>query len=133
MQKYFIIFEPSIKPTELITIPFSDKLEDLQALVHGHIEHLTFEGLIDHYIDCWINEEGKLIGMKPSLAYTHEGQVIDIVVGPLVFTRFDDTGETYGLTDLDFNTIAQWINDKPLMSCTDPESSTEWLIPVIEI
>lgn len=133
MNKYFIIFEPSIKPTELITVPFSDKLEDLQSLVDGHIEHLTFEGLNDHYIDCWINEEGKLKGMKPSLAYTHAGQIVDIVVGPLVFTRYDDFGETYGLTDLDLNTIAQWINDKPLMSCTDSDTGVTWLIPEIEI
>lgn len=133
MQKYFIIFNPSENQNELTTVPFSDELTALQSCVNGHIEHITFEGLTEHYIDAWINEEGKLIGMKPSIVYTHEGILVDIVVGPLVFTRFDDYGETYGLTDIDLNTIANWINNQPLMSCTDPDTGKEWLIPMVEI
>lgn len=133
MQNYFIIFNPSENQNELTTVPFSDELTDLQSCVNGHIEHLMFEELRRHYIDCWINEEGKLLKMKASLVFYHDGSMVDLVVGPLVFTRFDDYGETYGLTDIDLRIIAEWLNDKRCMSYTDPGTGKTWIVPVVDV
>ena len=133
MQKYFIIFNPSENQNELTMVSFSDELISLQSCVNGHIEHLMFEELREHYIDGWINEEGKLLKMKPSLVFYHDGSMVDLVVGPLVFTRFDDYGETYGLTEFDRNTIANWLNNKRCMQYTDRDNGESWIIPVIDV
>lgn len=133
MQNYFIIFNPSEHQHELIMLPFSDELSALQSCVNGHIEHLLFEELSEHYIDCWINEDGKHLKLKPSLVFYHDGKLLDLVVGPLVFTRYDDYGETYGLTDIDLRIIAEWLNDKRCMQYTDRDNGKSWIIPVVDV
>lgn len=130
MEKNFIIFDPFKTQTELTRKPFSDELRALQSLVNGHIEHLTFDGLTEHYIDAWINEEGKLMNLHASMAIVHDDTLIDQIVGPIVFTRFDDEGYTYGLTDFDLVTIQNWLNRMTWTSCYDLDTGHSWFIPV---
>lgn len=54
------------------------KLEDLQALVKGHLELVPS----DLPITIYVNDEGKILGMKPTLRTPEIAD--DYIVGPVV-------------------------------------------------
>lgn len=73
----------------------NDSLADLQGLVEGYIERLS---VLDHIeVDVWCNEEGKLDNLDPSGVIVHNGEIVDILVGPLGFAKTDEEGYTYPL------------------------------------
>ena len=88
---------------------YVDSYEFLHSAVDGYIEHIPTE-LEKFNIDVWCNEEGKLRGLEPTLLLTHNGVVYDTVVGNVVFTRFNDEGETLPLTKDDIKRIATVFN-----------------------
>ena len=96
--------------------PFNDELKYLQGLVDGHLEHYVIDDNLDKlYIDMWINDEGKLRDdFKPTIALTHEGKLYDVIMGPCVFSKYNDDGETLGLSLDEMNIVIDWINKQQI-------------------
>lgn len=94
---------------------FSEELKALQNQVGGTIEHFYLhEYLTKRSIDMWIDDEGKLKNLKPSILLFHDGKMIDYISGNCVFTRFDDEGNTYGLTDDDMRDVREFLYRLPI-------------------
>ena len=95
--------------------PFNDSLKSLQELVDGSIEHYVIdEDLNDNYIDMWINEEGKFRDdFKPMFALLHDGRLYDVIVGPCVFTMYDNEGNTHGLTSDAYKRVLHFLYTCP--------------------
>lgn len=74
-------------------------LDDEQDAVGGFIELLPLSILDENYIQAFVNEEGKLIGLDPTALLTAKGNVCDLVAGNIMFVGYDDEGETVGLED----------------------------------
>ena len=70
-----------------------NSLETLQDLVGGLIETTVYKG---H--DCYVNSDGKILGLEPNLVNEYH----DILVGPVVFVKFDEDWEE---TDVDFTEV----------------------------
>jgi len=90
-----------------------DTLPVLQKAVEGYIDHMSWvPELNDRHIDMWINDEGKLENKSPCLIYKNAdtGEIIDIVVGNIVISRYNDQGETLSLTDDDVEYVFKWIS-----------------------
>lgn len=86
---------PEIVEVEKIT------LEYMQKQVKGFIEipYLS-DALNARRIDIVINEEGKLEGMEPNMLLLGDGfDVIDVIVGDILFVAHDGEGGTIGLSD----------------------------------
>jgi hypothetical protein len=79
----------------------NNTLEALQTEVGGYIEIPFLSAkLNDNRIDMIINEEGKFIdGLKIEIAVVHQGRIMDLVFGNIVFASNDDEGNTIGLTE----------------------------------
>jgi len=103
---------------EIQNKPFDERLEVLQELVDGCIEHYVIdEGLNDYYIDMWINDEGKFReDFRPMFALMHNGELYDVIVGPCVFTMYDNEGYTHGLTSDAYKRVLKFLYECP--SCT---------------
>ena len=86
---------PEIVEVEKIT------LEYMQKQVKGFIEipYLS-DALNARRIYIVINEEGKLEGMEPNMLLLGDGfDVIDVIVGDILFVAHDGEGGTIGLSD----------------------------------
>lgn len=73
-------------------------LDVLQEQVGGYIEipHIV-KAFNDLDIDMIINDEGKLLGLEPTLAILQGHKVADIIHGPILFVSHDDEGNTVSL------------------------------------
>ena len=80
--------------------PFNEELHYLQDLVGGYLEHFIIsDHLNDLHIDMWIDEEGKLKTLEPTWALLdQEDQLVDVIYGNCVFSKYNDEGETLGLS-----------------------------------
>jgi hypothetical protein len=70
----------------------------LRDSVDGYIECAN----VQHNIDIWLNEEGKLLGLEPNktatlLFWQRWGTGSDIIVGDVFLASNDSEGETIGL------------------------------------
>ena len=86
---------------------YDKSYEFLKDSVDGYIDHLVLPVFGKKHIDMWVNDEGKLLNLEPSMVLTHDGKPIDVVVGNIVFTRYDDEGDTLSLEPDDIT----YIND----------------------
>ena len=94
---------------ELNREDFSDSYEMLRKNVNGYIERVSwFPMFEERNIDLWINEEGKLLKLIPTLAIIEKNKLVDILVGNIVFTRHDEE-ETTPLKEEDFDYIKSFI------------------------
>lgn len=82
-----------------------DSYKFLKNSVDGYIERVPLMYFDNVGIDVWCNEEGKLVGLKPSIALTYDGYIYDYLVGNVVFTRHTEDGNTTSLTDDDIKFI----------------------------
>lgn len=82
-----------------------DSYEYIRDTVRGMIEHVPLNSLDKNCIDMWCNDEGKLIGLEPSIVLSHKGKPYDCVVGNVVFSRHNRGGDTVSLTDDDIKLI----------------------------
>ena len=94
-----------IKTTgEVEVVEYEDKLENLQKYVDGLIEFVA----IDEGIDMIINDEGKILGLKPNyLATLLYGY--DFIVGDALVVGIGDEGENITLTDEQIKDIKERI------------------------
>lgn len=78
----------------------------MQEAVGGRIERVYLcQELEDMNIDAYVNEEGKILDLKPSAVvyekgkeYTNEG-LVDVIAGTILFVGHDGEGGTIGLSD----------------------------------
>ncbi|MCR5837166.1 MAG: DUF3846 domain-containing protein [Lachnospiraceae bacterium] len=69
-----------------------DELEDLQGEVDGYIQTTYFgEKLAERKISLIFNEDGKMIGLPPTIALVEDGELIDVIVGNVVICSSDAT------------------------------------------
>ena len=84
------------------------------------IDHIDFiDTIFEKGIDIWIDDEGKLNGSQPTLAFLENGNVVDAVHGKLCFLRFDDEGNTFGLTNSDIEFLKAWLSKRATVNITD--------------
>lgn len=70
-------------------------LEYLQEAVEGYIEVIRLE----NDVCIWVNEEGKINGLKPNTALVDKnGRIFDIIHGNFVVTASDEEGNTVPMT-----------------------------------
>lgn len=77
-----------------------NKLHALQDHVGGYIEipHIVPQ-FNELGIDMVINDEGKLLGLEPTLAILKGSQVVEVICGPILFVSHDEEGNTVSLND----------------------------------
>ena len=91
-----IVKRPSDKYGRVVHI--SNTLEKLQALVGGYIEIVPIAADV-----MIINEEGKLLGLKPNFQYGS-----DVICGTMVMVGRD--GEEFGDCVLGFEAWKDWLD-----------------------
>lgn len=81
-----------IEPNKLPRVEMVDnELHAMQVIVGGNIEVVPF-----HNFDLVCNEEGKLMGLPPTLDMSY-----DVIMGTCFITKADDEGEMISLTNED--------------------------------
>lgn len=89
---------------------FKYSYENMKEIVGGWLEAFTLRHDGDRTITIWLNEEGKLIGLKPNLAVVKDGELIDVIVGDILITATNAEGETVGLNDEELDYVKNVIN-----------------------
>lgn len=97
---------------EFIKKEIDSGLDALQNEVEGYIEiPFLSEKLHNERIDMIINEEGKMIdGLNIEIAVVHQGKIVDLVFGNVVFASVDDEGNTIGLTEEQMQFVTEELN-----------------------
>lgn len=104
--------------------PFNDELKYLQNLVGGYLEHYKIsQQLDDLWIDMWIDEEGKFKeGLKPTWALVdQDNNLVDVIVGNCVFSKYNDQGETLGLCDSDLEIVQHFLQTSKMVELVPRE------------
>lgn len=117
---------------ELEFAEFKDDLHYLQKLVGGHLEHyIISEELQRQRIDMWIDEEGKLKNPTAPVTFAlfdRDGEyLIDYIIGNCVFSKFDDEGNTLGLTVPETKRIYDWLTRLEIVRMKDTHTGNEYL------
>ena len=84
----------------LVVMPYENELETLQSLVGGFIEALpspTYFPFSSLQVIGWCNDEGKLMGLSPTLPVVFQGRIVDMVVGDIV-VQVSNGPDTLGFT-----------------------------------
>lgn len=81
-------------------------LESFQEIVEGYIECVPFPGIEE--LDIFLNEEGKLIGLKPNI-YLREFE--DIIMGTFFVVGNDGDGDAISLTEEQIEKVCEYIKD----------------------
>lgn len=108
-----------LEPGKSVTLFEKNKieLEDMQSIVGGYIEHVyanrTFE---KNNIDIWLNEEGKLNKLTPTIILKNENEIVDVFVGTILFTSVNDEGETIPLNDEQIKIVSEELKDTSYIS-----------------
>lgn len=93
-----------------------DTLSQMQHLIDGYIDHVTwlFPELTKNGIDVWIDDEGLLKNRSPHVIVYDKNKndyVVSAIVGTILFARYDDEGETLGLSLNDIEYIKTYISN----------------------
>ncbi|MFQ7193813.1 DUF3846 domain-containing protein [Thomasclavelia spiroformis] len=82
---------------------YKDTYELLRNNVNGCIECVSWiKILYERNIDIWINEEGKLLDLPPSIIIVDDkSNIIGTLNGNIVFAKNDNKGATIPLNDED--------------------------------
>lgn len=95
-----------------------DTLEALQAEVGGLIDipHMS-EKLYRSGIDMIINDDGKDIeGINKEIAVLHDGKLVDVVFGNVVFAGYDAKGNNISLDEKQIDIVIQAFNKEVIMT-----------------
>ena len=108
-------FEEIIVETEGKDIDF----EEIQKAIGGYFERVTYNlRLQRNKINVFVDEEGKLKDLKPSVAVcfkkSNKIEIIELLAGSLVFTRCDGEYD-YGLTDEQIKIIKEELQYKAIV------------------
>ncbi len=117
--------------------PEENILEQLQKEVGGFIEHVKIPDLAPLHIEAWINEEGKILGLKPAMIFQsivmQDGewaQYTDTLNGPIIFARYDKEGEILPLRRQDLDYLKTYLEEKMADIFFDEEQYT---LPLIHL
>lgn len=82
---------------------YSSSYQLLRKNVEGNIGLANYDSeLVKRGIDMWINDDGKLLSLSPNILISQKNaQVIDVIVGDVVFARSDEEGNTIALSEED--------------------------------
>lgn len=96
------------------TIDYEEKDGFLQNLVDGWIEHYNLsQDLYNLNVDCWINEEGKMKHLPPTFQLcSADDKILDYIVGNVVFTAYNEQGDTFGLSDIQEQAVIKWLEEQ---------------------
>jgi hypothetical protein len=100
MKKIKVMLKTPDNTTKLVNI--EDSLEELQRQVGGIIEYPYYKKLNKKNIAIIVNEEGKLIGLEPCIAFAYDNKIVDYVVGNVIFVGIEygeECTENASLTD----------------------------------
>lgn len=103
-----------LEPGKSITLFEKDnmKLKDMQNIVGGYIEHVYANHNFEkNNIDIWLNEEGKLEKLAPTIILKNGNEIVDVFVGTILFTSVNDEGETIPLNDEQIKIISEELKD----------------------
>lgn len=90
---------------------YSDSYDMLCDLVGGYIEVMSYVAEFrERGISLVINEEGKIINLEPSMVFLNKGNIVDMVMGNVVFVKVDEEGNTIPLNDEDVVFVEKYIN-----------------------
>ncbi len=96
-----ILFKAPGEPAEVREI--ENRLEVLQELVGGYIEVLHAGGPLRFIV----NEEGKLLDLKPNLFSPN----LDVLVGSVVATAYDGNEDFRSLTEEEIEICQEYFTD----------------------
>lgn len=112
MKKYLVLQTNGVLK-EVHEEDYSSSYEMLKENVEGCIECVSFiKDFRKKGIDLWINEEGKLIDLLPTIAILSDEEIVEILNGNIVFARVNDEGETLPLNDDDIEFIRKTLTKK---------------------
>ena len=78
-------------------------LKRFQGYVGGYVEAVSLEAMtgMEEFrdVDVVLNEEGKLIGLQPTLFFVRSDEVLDYIAGNAVFCKVDAQGDWVGLSE----------------------------------
>lgn len=90
-------------------------LESLQKIVGGYIELVyLFEELSKNKIDLYVNEEGKYLmpeNVNIYIRYNDNSIKSETIVGPCLFSSYDDNGNIIGLTDEQIEFVKSYFSE----------------------
>lgn len=78
-------------------------LQELQKSVGGHIRQVPFFKELDKRdINCWVNEDGKLLNLDLTAIIfdQEENEVIDLLVGNVIFSKSENKGSELNEEDI---------------------------------
>jgi hypothetical protein len=130
MKKIKVMLKTPDNTTKLVHI--EDSLEELQKQVGGYIEYPYYKKLNDKNIAIIVNEEGKLIGLDPCIAFVYDNKIIDYAVGNVIFVGIEygeEWTENTSLTDEQIKYIQNQLYSN--LKCVIPSTST--VLDVIEL
>lgn len=85
---------------ELLEKEIDGSLDSLQKVVDGLIEFIYLPKLTEQGIAMIINEEGKLLELRPTIACMYKNEITDIISGEVLFVGIKyDSDELFDLTD----------------------------------
>lgn len=133
---YVIVVEPcDIMKTDrqnstIKRLPYEDRYGFLQGLVGGLIEHYNLSAELEsNNIDCWICDTGKLDGLEPTFNLLDKhGNILDRIVGPVVFTSFDREGHTFGLDVEQQKIVTEWLDSLEISFASNKEMTKLWIL-----
>lgn len=93
-----IIYSPSDRLNKVEPTEVKNNFKEFQKLVGGYFDiPYVSEKLCEKNIDVYVNDEGRVIGLEPSIIIVDGSQMIDFIVGTCVFASHNDNGDTIGL------------------------------------
>lgn len=97
-------------------LEFEDNLNNLQALVGGHIEVLSIHTEGYRSIDLIFNEEGKFLFDSSNLLLVYDGKVVDDIRGNVIIVGANEnTGDFESLTDEEIKKYMEMFNDNNIV------------------
>lgn len=106
--------------------------KEFQNLVDGYFEvSYLSKKLSEQGICIYINEEGKLLDLEPSILIVKDNQLLDYLVGTCVFTAYDGNGETISLSEEQILFLEQNVFNRIAVINFDDRQKT-YQLPCIE-
>lgn len=116
MNKYLVLNCEDMKFNVIDGNDYSTTYDMLKENVGGYIECVSWINCLSgRGIDVWVNENGKLDNLPPSVILHDNGKIIDILAGNLVFARKEGEN-TVPLFEEDIEYIIKKIIEREMVS-----------------
>lgn len=93
-----VIAYPSEESEKAELLEVKDDFREFQKIVGGTFSiPFISEKLLEKKIDIYVNDEGKIEGLEPSILIIKDNEILDYIVGKCVFTSTDSEGNTVSL------------------------------------